>query len=174
MWELSFLISDWTHISCIWRQSFSPGTGREVPRSKIFNSYVPAQYFIDYPPPPPPTHIPLAFTIFVFTCPTPSCLQAIQSPSQFMKFLLRSYLSDETSLGIPAQSDFSSCKAIAHMASARWSKIAVALSDSVKLSIEFTALSNILLLLFGAKLEVLIVVVHPAYHHCGCKSEAYK
>ena len=124
--------------------------------------------------PPPPIHIPLVFTIFVFICPTPSCLQAIQSLFQFMKFLFKSYLSDETSLGIPAQSDFSSCKAIACMASARWSKLAVALPESVKLSTGFTALSNSMLLLFGAKQEVLIVVVHPAYHHCGCKSEAYK
>lgn len=124
--------------------------------------------------PPPPIHIPLVFTTFVFICPTPSCLQAIQSLFQFMKFLFKSYLSDETSLGIPAQSDFSSYKAIACMASARWSKIAVALPESVKLSTGFTAFSNIMLLLFGAKQEVLIAVLHPAYHHCGCKSEAYK
>ena len=52
--------------------------------------------------------------------------------------------------------------------------LAVALPESVKLSTGFTALSNIMLLLFGAKQEVLIVVLHPAYHHCGCKSEAYK
>ena len=64
MWELSFLISDWTHISCIWRRSFSPWTDREVPRNKIFNSYVPAQYFIDYPP--ANTHTPCIHHLCVY------------------------------------------------------------------------------------------------------------
>ena len=79
MWELSFLISDWTHISCIWRQSFSPWTGREVPRSKIFNSYVPAQYFIDYPP-PPNTHTPCIHHLCVYL---PNTLLPTSHPVSF-------------------------------------------------------------------------------------------
>lgn len=43
-------------------------------------------------------------------------------------------------------------------------------SDSVKLSSEFPALSNISLLLFGTIQEALIVLVLPAHHHHGVQA----
>lgn len=53
-------------------------------------------------------------------------------------------------------------------------KITVTHSESVKIFIEFHDLSNILLLLFDAIFEALIVLVHPSLCHHGYKSKPYK